>query len=104
VVQCANGREALAALASLRPDVVLLDIQMPGLSGFDVLAQVPRDSLPMVIFVTAYERHAIRAFEARAVDYLLKPVDDARFAAALDSVRERIRARSAADQRDRLAR
>ncbi len=102
VAQCASGREALAALASLRPDVVLLDIQMPGLSGFDVLAQLPRDSLPMVIFVTAYEQHAIRAFEARAVDYLLKPVDDARFAAALDSVRERIKTRSAADQRDRL--
>ena len=70
---------------------MFLDIQMPGMSGFDVLAQLPSESMPMVVFVTAYDQYAIRAFDARAVDYLLKPVDDARFDAALDRVRERMR-------------
>jgi two-component system LytT family response regulator len=102
VSQCANGREALAALSSHRPDLVFLDIQMPGLSGFDVLAQLPHEALPMVVFVTAYDEYAIRAFDTRAVDYLLKPVDDKRFANTLDRVRERMTARDAVDQRDRL--
>lgn len=102
VAQCANGREAVAAIASHKPDLVFLDIQMPGMSGFEVLEQIPRDSLPMVVFVTAYDQYAIRAFEARAVDYLLKPVDDARFEAALTNIREHTRALNAASQRDRL--
>ncbi|MFO7276905.1 MAG: LytTR family DNA-binding domain-containing protein [Pseudomonadota bacterium] len=102
VAECANGREALEAITAHRPDVVLLDIQMPGMSGFDVLARIPLEVMPIVVFVTAYDQYAIRAFEARAVDYLLKPVDDARFAAALEHVREHIDARNAADQRDRL--
>ena len=102
ISQCANGREALAAIRTHQPDLVFLDIQMPGMSGFDLIAHLPAESLPMVVFVTAYDQYAIRAFEARAVDYLLKPVDDARFNSALDRVRDRIRARSAADQRDQL--
>src|SRR5215831_2677654 len=102
VAQCANGREALAAIQQYKPDVVFLDIQMPGMSGFEVLAHLPQESLPLVVFVTAYDQYAIQAFEARAIDYLLKPIDEARFAAALTRVREHVRAKSAAEQRDRL--
>ena len=80
VAQCANGREALAAIQQYKPDLVFLDIQMPGMSGFEVLAHLPQESLPVVVFVTAYDQYAIQAFEARAVDYLLKPIDDVRFA------------------------
>ena len=80
VGQCSNGREALAAIREQRPDLVFLDIQMPGLSGFDVLAELQPHELPMIVFVTAYDRFAVQAFEARAIDYVLKPVDDARLA------------------------
>jgi len=102
VAQCANGREALAAIQQYRPDLVFLDIQMPGMSGFEVLARLPQEAMPVVVFVTAYDEYAIQAFEARAIDYLLKPIDDVRFAAALTRVREHVRARSAATHRDRL--
>src|SRR5256885_15223723 len=78
LAQCASGREALAAIQQYKPDLVFLDIQMPGMSGFEVLAHLPQESLPVVVFVTAYDQYAIRAFEARAVDYLLKPIDDVR--------------------------
>jgi len=100
--QCANGREALAAIAELQPDLMFLDIQMPGLSGFDVLAQVPQESLPMIVFVTAFDRFAIDAFEAHALDYLLKPVDDSRLARALERVRAQWQQRQALSQREQL--
>jgi two-component system LytT family response regulator len=102
VAQCTNGREAIAAIQTYKPDLVFLDIQMPGMSGFEVLAHLPQESLPVLVFVTAYDQYAIQAFEARAVDYLLKPIDDLRFGAALQRVREHVRGRGAADQRDRL--
>ena len=102
VRQCANGREALAAIAELQPDLMFLDIQMPGLSGFDVLAQVPQESLPMIVFVTAFDRFAIDAFEAHALDYLLKPVDDSRLARALERVRAQWQQRQALAQREQL--
>ena len=102
VAQCTNGREALAAITTYKPDMVFLDIQMPGMSGFEVLAHLPQESLPVVVFVTAYDQYAIKAFEARAVDYLLKPIDEARFQVALERVREHVRAKTAATQRDRL--
>jgi two-component system LytT family response regulator len=102
VSQCANAREAIAAISTHQPDLVFLDIQMPGMSGFDVLAHLPTESLPMVVFVTAYDQYAIRAFDAKAIDYLLKPVDDERFEAALNRVRERMSSMQAADQRDTL--
>src|SRR6202035_1973092 len=102
LAQCASGREALAAIQQYKPDLVFLDIQMPGMSGFEVLAHLPQESLPVVVFVTAYDQYAIQAFEARAVDYLLKPIDEARFQTALERVREHVRAKSAANQRDRL--
>ena len=102
VAQCTCGREALGAIQLYKPELMFLDIQMPAMSGFEVLAQLPHACLPVVVFVTAYDQHALRAFEARAVDYLLKPIDDRRFDAALQRVREHVRARSAANQRDRL--
>lgn len=102
LAQCANGREALAAIQQYKPDLVFLDIQMPGMSGFEVLARLPQEALPVVVFITAYDQYAIQAFEARAIDYLLKPIDDARFVAALTRVREHVRAKNAAGQRDRL--
>jgi two-component system LytT family response regulator len=102
VRQCANGREAIAAIAEEAPDLMFLDIQMPGLSGLDVVAQVPQESMPMVVFVTAFDRYAINAFEAHALDYLLKPVDDARLAAALDRVRAQWQQKQAVAQREQL--
>jgi two-component system, LytTR family, response regulator len=102
LAQCAHGREALAAIQQFKPDVVFLDIQMPGMSGFEVLAHLPQESLPVVVFVTAYDQYAIQAFEARAIDYLLKPIDEERFAVALTRIREHVRARDASGQRDRL--
>src|SRR5580700_4046460 len=102
LAQCASGREALAAIQQYKPDLVFLDIQMPGMSGFEVLAHLPQESLPVVVFVTAYDQYAIQAFEARAVDYLLKPIDDERFYETLDKVRGHVRSRDAIQQRDRL--
>jgi two-component system LytT family response regulator len=102
VGQCSNGREALDAIREQRPDLVFLDIQMPGLSGFDVLAELQPHELPMIVFVTAYDRFAVQAFEARAIDYVLKPVDDVRLAATLAHVRELTEQRTAAAERDQL--
>jgi two-component system LytT family response regulator len=84
VAACADGREAIARISELKPDLVLLDIQMPEITGFDVLERLPPGVLPVVIFVTAYDEHAIRAFEMRALDYLLKPVSQKRFEEALE--------------------
>jgi two-component system LytT family response regulator len=102
VRQCANGREAMAAIAEESPDLMFLDIQMPGMSGLDLVAQVPQESMPMVVFVTAFDRYAINAFEAHALDYLLKPVDDGRLAAALDRVRAQWQQQQAVAQREHL--
>jgi len=102
VRQCANGREALAAVADEAPDLMFLDIQMPGMSGLELVAQIPQESMPMVVFVTAFDRFAIQAFEAHALDYLLKPIDDARLAAALDRVRAQWQQRQAVAQREQL--
>jgi two-component system LytT family response regulator len=102
VAQCTGARDALPAIRSHKPDLLFLDIQMPGLSGFELLAQIPSESMPLIVFVTAYDQYAIRAFEARAVDYLLKPIDDERFDATLEKVRTHVRTRDAIQQRDRL--
>ena len=102
VGHCENGREALEAIAREKPDLMFLDIQMPGMSGFDVLARLPHDALPMIVFVTAFDRFALDAFEAQALDYLLKPINDTRFTQALERVRSFWRQRSAIAQRDKL--
>jgi two-component system, LytTR family, response regulator len=85
--ECEDGSSAVDKILQLSPDMVFLDVQMPGMNGFDVLRALPRENLPGVIFLTAYEQHALRAFEVHALDYLLKPVDDARFAAAIGRAR-----------------
>jgi two-component system, LytTR family, response regulator len=85
--EAANGNDALSEIARLKPDLVFLDLQMPGLGGFDVIRQLPADALPIVVIVTAYDEHAIRAFEAGALDYLLKPVSRERLEKALDRAR-----------------
>ena len=86
VGEAANGEQAVHLIEELRPDVVLLDVQMPVLDGFDVLEALQAEPLPRIIFVTAHDAHAVRAFEVRAVDYLLKPVDRERLADALERV------------------
>jgi two-component system, LytTR family, response regulator len=83
VGECADGETAVQKILELSPDIVFLDVQMPGMTGFDVLRSLPEGNLPGVIFLTAYEEHALRAFEVHAIDYLLKPIDDERFAAAV---------------------
>jgi two-component system LytT family response regulator len=88
---CKNGREAAPAILRDAPDLVFLDIQMPGLDGFGVIDAVGVKRMPHVIFVTAYDEHALRAFEVGALDYLLKPIDGSRFSEALERARRRIR-------------
>lgn len=97
VGECADGVEALQAIRERAPDLVFLDVQMPALDGFGVLEQLPADELPVVIFVTAYDRYAIRAFEVHALDYLLKPFDRERFHKAVERARSRLRQPRAAD-------
>jgi two-component system LytT family response regulator len=90
VGECADGSSAVEKILELSPDVVFLDVQMPGMDGFEVLRTLPPEKMPDVIFLTAHEQHALQAFEVNALDYLLKPVDDERFAAALDRARCRV--------------
>jgi two-component system LytT family response regulator len=97
VAECANGREAIQAIEESPPDLLFLDIQMPEVDGFDVLRAVGVGRVPVVIFVTAYDEFALRAFEAHALDYLLKPFDDERFEAALQRASERIRQQQGGD-------
>ena len=88
VGECGDGLSAVRKIQDLAPDVVFLDVQMPGMDGFEVLRSLAEENMPSVIFLTAYEQHALRAFEVHALDYLLKPVDDERFSAAVDRVRK----------------
>jgi len=90
VVECESGLEALEEIRRSKPDLVFLDVQMPECGGFDVLELLGSDLPPTIIFVTAYDEYALRAFEAGALDYLLKPFDDARFARALKRAKERL--------------
>jgi two-component system LytT family response regulator len=93
IAECGAGSEAIAAIRSTRPDLVFLDVQMPECSGFDVLETLKADAfLPVVVFVTAYDEYALRAFDAGALDYLLKPFDDARFTLAMQRARQKIAA------------
>jgi two-component system LytT family response regulator len=87
VGEASNGTDAVQAIEHYRPDVVFLDIQMPGMDGFEVLNHANVDLLPQVVFVTAYDQHAVRAFEVDAVDYLLKPFDRPRLQSCLDRLR-----------------
>jgi two-component system LytT family response regulator len=102
VETCSNGREAIRAIKTHKPDLVFLDIQMPGFDGFSVVQGMMEIEPPLFIFVTAYSDHAIRAFEAQAVDYLLKPVEEDRLADALDRVRLRLSEKRQVQEAERL--
>src|SRR5829696_4346816 len=91
--ECRNGREAVKAINTLAPDLIFLDIQMPELDGFDVLARVGPEHIQAIIFVTAFDKYALKAFDVHALDYLLKPFDDDRFAHALDRAKSQIQSR-----------
>jgi len=97
VGECSNGKEAVAMIRKQQTDVVFLDIQMPEMDGFKVLETLGLDHLPEIVFTTAYESYAIRAFELHALDYLLKPFDQVRFKAALKHVKDRIHSRQLGD-------
>jgi len=88
--ECRDGREVLSALATLKPDVLFLDIQMPEMDGFEVIRRQTPERMPAVVFLTAYDQFAIRAFEAEALDYLLKPVSEERFAATIKRLTKRL--------------
>jgi two-component system LytT family response regulator len=89
--ECANGRQAVAAVQKQRPDLVFLDVQMPRLSGFEVCAAIAGEAMPLVIFVTAFDQYALQAFDVHAIDYLLKPFDRERFQKSLRHAREQLR-------------
>jgi two-component system, LytTR family, response regulator len=91
VAECHNGGQTLAAIRALRPDLLLLDIQMPDLDGFQVLSEILPDEMPVVIFTSAYDQYAIRAFEAHALDYLLKPFDQGRLHQSMERARFELR-------------
>lgn len=97
-----NGREALEHVRELDPDLMFLDVQMPGMNGFDVLQRLSGSSMPIVIFVTAYDEYALQAFDANALDYLLKPINDERLAAAIDRARRAHEEKAANEHRDKL--
>jgi two-component system LytT family response regulator len=103
VGEAADGAEAAELIRRERPDLAFLDVQMPGCDGFETLARVGAAAAPAVVFVTAYDEHALRAFEVNAVDYLLKPYDDARFAAALQRAKVAIRLHQAEGVNTRLS-
>ncbi len=98
-----NGIEAIAAVRSMKPDLIFLDVQMPEPDAFGVLKEIWSDEMPLVVFVTAYDDFAVRAFDAHALDYLVKPLQQARFDDAVERVRKRIRSNEALQMSSRLA-
>jgi two-component system LytT family response regulator len=104
VAECRNGEEALDAVREQKPDILFLDIQMPRLDGFDVLELLGEDAPPAIVFVTAYDQYAIRAFEVHAVDYLLKPFTDERFDKALARAKDLVRRSDGGVTREKLSR
>ncbi|HEY2434898.1 MAG TPA: LytTR family DNA-binding domain-containing protein [Vicinamibacterales bacterium] len=102
VAECGHGRETIDVVSACRPDVLFLDVRMPGPDGFAVLRELGPGAVPAVVFVTAYDRYAAQAFEEHAVDYLLKPFTDERFAGVVEHVRRRLRERALATLGERL--
>ena len=102
VAECATGRAALAAIAEHQADLVFLDIQMPGMDGFEVVRRLQDDALPIVVFVTAFDHYALEAFEVHALDYVLKPVDEERLAGTVARVLERCAERRSEGDKQRL--
>ena len=101
--ECTNGREAAAAIRDTAPDLVFLDVQMPELDGFGVLREVGVERAPMVVFVTAFDQYALRAFDVHAIDYLLKPFTDDRFRQSLDRAKQQVRQGRLGDLSRKLA-
>jgi two-component system LytT family response regulator len=97
VKECGNGSEAVSSIRALEPDLVFLDVQMPEMDGFEALEQLSGQPLPVIIFVTAYDQYALRAFEVSALDYLLKPFSDARFHKALAQAKQQIARQDASE-------
>lgn len=93
--ECANGKDAVREIKTQNPDVVFLDIKMPEISGFDVLKRLHPDKWPMIVFITAYDEHAVKAFEVHALDYVLKPFTEARFRKTLEKIKKTVRERDA---------
>ena len=102
VGEAGNGREAFHAISKLKPDLMFLDVQMPGVDGFELLRAVPATLMPLTVFVTAFDQYALAAFAASALDYLLKPVEDTRLEQALARAREQLARRAASDQCEQL--
>jgi two-component system LytT family response regulator len=100
--ECANGTEALEFVKRAKPLLMFLDVQMPKMDGFSLVAALPPDEMPAIIFVTAYDRHALKAFDVSAVDYLLKPLKPARFREALQRVRQQLQSRDTSRLNERL--
>jgi two-component system LytT family response regulator len=100
--ECGNGFEAAEAIRRLKPDLVFLDVQMPGLDGFGVLEALSPEEIPAIVFVTAFDQYAVRAFEAQAVDYLMKPFSRERLEEAVRRVRELLKGRSLEDFRESI--
>jgi len=101
--EAASGDEAVSLINRVKPDLLFLDVQMPGCDGFGVLARIDQTAAPVVVFVTAYDEHALRAFDVNAVDYLLKPYDDARFTAALQRAKDEVHLRRTDSVNTRLS-
>jgi two-component system LytT family response regulator len=91
VAECSNGKQAVEAATELEPELIFLDIQMPGMNGFDVIKSLQTDIMPMVVFVTAYDQYAVDAFDLHAVDYVLKPLDSERIARSVDRAIDRLK-------------
>ncbi len=103
VGECRDGRDAIRVIEKSSPDLVFLDVQMPELGGFDVLSQIAPAKMPVIIFVTAYDQYALKAFQAQALDYLVKPFDDERFAQSLQRVRTYLNGSATDRIRERLS-
>ncbi len=106
VNECSNGREAIEAIRAYKPDLMFLDIQMPGLTGFEVIEEILRQglSMPIVVFVTAFDQYALKAFEVHAQDYLLKPADEERLAQTMDKIRQSLKSEENALHKSKLVR
>lgn len=102
VGECANGRQAIGAIDALSPDLIFLDVQMPEMNGFEMLAHLEVNHSPIIIFVTAYDQYAVQAFETQALDYLLKPFSDERFYKSLERAKAQIEQRRVKEQQKKL--
>ncbi|MFC5743283.1 LytR/AlgR family response regulator transcription factor [Dyella tabacisoli] len=98
VAEADSGWDAIEKITAFKPDLIFLDVQMPGMDGFEMLAKLPSDAMPLIIFLTAHDDYALQAFSVHAMDYVLKPIDDQRFDKALDSARTRLADRRAGEQ------